>query len=119
MNEQLVRHLMILNRNGLWSIPAARLVKTLRAYGDDTNITFAHEDNAASARSVMGLLTLGAEQGAVITVKVCGAQARVMLEAITELVNKGFSCGEPCLPVPPSHSEFIELSTNVEDGGVA
>ena len=119
MNEVLVRRLTILNRNGLWCYPAAWLVKNVQTYGTDTDITFTCEGNTASARSIMGILTLGAGQGAVIKVRACGPQARAALEAITDLVNKGFGCREPCLPVPPSHSEFIESSTDVENGGVA
>ncbi|MFH0953771.1 MAG: HPr family phosphocarrier protein [Verrucomicrobiota bacterium] len=114
MNERLARKLTILNKYGIYARSSALLVKTAAKAGPNTEVTVTCEGTTVSCKSIMGLLTIEGYQGRELLVEARGPEARAVLEAITELVNLGFLSGEPCLPIPPSHSEFVDLSAEPE-----
>lgn len=72
--------LIVPNAQGLHARPAARLVKTAQAF--DTEILMECEGRCASAKSILGIMTLGARQGAVINMTAKGHDAAAALRAI-------------------------------------
>ncbi len=84
----LVRRLAIRNERGLHARAAARFVKLLDRY--DVEMTVRKGDTEVSGRSIMGLMMLAAGPGSQIEVSASGADAAAALDAIADLVFRGF-----------------------------
>jgi len=83
--------LTIINPDGLHARPAATLVSTLAGF--DAKLTVVNTRTGSppvAANSLIGLLSLGAKAGDVLTVAASGAQAAGALAKVTELVTGGF-----------------------------
>ncbi len=76
------------NRSGLHVLPAARLVKLAGGYR--ATIEIVHGDRKANAKDLMGVMALGAECGASLTVTAAGSDAAQALAGIRSLVAKNF-----------------------------
>ena len=86
--QPLIRVASIINPRGLHARAAAKFVKL--AEGFTAEISISHNNLTVSARSIMGLLMLGAAQGAAITIATSGEDAKVALDALSTLVGEGF-----------------------------
>jgi phosphotransferase system HPr (HPr) family protein len=75
--------LEIKNAVGLHARPAALFVQTANKF--QSSITVKNGAFCANAKSILHILTLGAEQGSVITVTAEGEDAEQALEALIEL----------------------------------
>ena len=73
---------------GLHARPASQFVQTAKQFVSD--ITVAHGEREANAKSILGILTLGADRGAVITVRADGEDADQALAALAALVADNF-----------------------------
>jgi len=80
--------LTIQHKVGLHARPAALFVQTAKQFR--SNIRVAHGERAANAKSILGVLTLGAEQGAVIHLCAEGDDAEQALAALTDLIHSNF-----------------------------
>lgn len=88
-DEQTVAaQLEIKNELGLHARPAAMLVQAVAAL--NVHVTLSKEDLVVDGKSIMGVLTLAAEQGCMIGVSATGPQAHEAVEAIRKLVEDGF-----------------------------
>jgi phosphocarrier protein HPr len=83
--------LTIHHQVGLHARPAALFVQTAKQF--KCNIMVAHDERQANAKSILGVLTLGANQGAVITVRAEGEDADQALAALEALVRNNFGEG--------------------------
>jgi phosphocarrier protein len=70
---------------GLHARPAAAFVRTAAAYG--AAITVQYGARSASAKSIMGVLSLGVRKGATIRLKAEGPDARAALAALVSLLS--------------------------------
>ncbi len=77
---------------GLHARPATLFVKTAGKFEADIRVSY--EGTEVNAKSSLQVLTLGAEQGAEITVRAEGEDAEEALEALTELVESDFEVEE-------------------------
>jgi phosphocarrier protein HPr len=84
----LVRHLVISNRRGLHARAAAKLVTTAEQFG--ASIDVVKDGQIVSARSIMGLMMLGAGQGSKIMVSAEGWDAKEAIDAVASLIEAGF-----------------------------
>ena len=73
---------------GLHARPAALFVQTAKRFNCDVKVT--HGEREANAKSILGVLTLGANQGAVITIRAEGDDAEQSLAALEALVESNF-----------------------------
>jgi len=73
---------------GLHARPAASFVQMARQFKSDIKVT--HGEREANAKSILKVLTLGAEQGAVITIRAEGEDADQALAALETLVENNF-----------------------------
>ena len=80
--------LTIRNKVGLHARPAALLVQT--AKGFKSSIEVVHSGRRADAKSILSVLTLGANQGAVITLRAVGEDADEALVALVNLIESNF-----------------------------
>jgi phosphocarrier protein len=78
----------IVNKLGMHARPAAALVQTVLAFDSDVFITL--NSYRINAKSIMGLLTLAAGQGTVLSVVCDGADAHEAMQAVKDLFAAGF-----------------------------
>ena len=75
----------ITNPSGLHARPAAGFVK--RAKASSSNITVTANDKTVNAKSMLGILKLGATQGTTISVEVDGDDAAEVISDFTDLLS--------------------------------
>ena len=73
---------------GLHARPASMFVQTAAKYSSDIEVT--HGETTANAKSILGILTLGAHQGALITIRAEGEDADEALKTLELLVLDNF-----------------------------
>ncbi len=78
----------IVNSDGLHARPAAALVKLSSKYDSDFFIhMYGYRING---KSILGVMTLAAEQGAELELEVEGSDEKEAMEAIKGLIQNGF-----------------------------
>ena len=83
------RVVTIVNRRGLHARAAAKLVTTAEQFSASVDVV--RDGQVVSARSIMGLMMLGAGMGSSIELRAEGFDAHEALEAIGGLVEAGFN----------------------------
>ena len=78
----------IIHDVGLHARPASMFVQTAAKFGSDIVVT--HGENTVNAKSILGVLTLGAHKGVDITIKAEGDDADKALQALEQLVLGNF-----------------------------
>lgn len=78
----------IVNKKGLHARASAKLVEAAARFKSE--ITVAKDGNEVSARSIMGLMMLGASLGSDIHIKVEGPDADLAMTAVLALVEAKF-----------------------------
>jgi phosphotransferase system HPr (HPr) family protein len=81
-------HLIITNKAGLHARPARLLVQTAAQF--QSQIRLEHAEKAANARSILGVLKLGAGLGQTIVVRAEGEDAEEAVKTLSDLVNRKF-----------------------------
>ena len=82
------RTVKIVNAEGLHARPAAALVKLSSKYESEFFIhMYGYRVNG---KSILGVMTLAAEQGAELELELDGPDEEAAMEAITELIENGF-----------------------------
>lgn len=84
----LTRTVTIPNRRGLHARAAAKFVTLAERFGASVDVL--RDGQEVSARSIMGLMMLGAGQGAQIAIRAEGWDAKEALDALAGLVEAGF-----------------------------
>lgn len=84
----LTRTLAIVNRRGLHARAAAKFVTMAERFGASVEVM--REGQSVSARSIMGLMMLGAGKGSTIELQAEGWDAKEALDALSGLVEAGF-----------------------------
>ncbi len=85
----LTRTVTIVNRRGLHARAAAKFVTTAERFGASVEVE--RDGQSVSARSIMGLMMLGAGQGATVLLQAEGWDAKEALDALAALVEAGFN----------------------------
>lgn len=83
------REYVICNPEGLHARPAAKFVKLSNRF--ESEIWVRRDDEEVNGKSIMGLMMLAAEQGAVIHISVDGTDAEEAITRIGELIESGFA----------------------------
>lgn len=84
----LTRQLAIVNKRGLHARAAAKFVTIAERFGAAVEVL--KDGQSVSARSIMGLMMLGAGQGATIELQAEGWDAKEAIDALAALVEAGF-----------------------------
>jgi phosphocarrier protein len=85
----LTRTLTICNRRGLHARAAAKFVTLAERFGASVDVV--KDGQVVPARSIMGLMMLGAGQGSNIELRAEGWDAKEALEALAALVENRFN----------------------------
>jgi phosphocarrier protein len=78
----------LLNKVGLHARPAALFVQTANKF--KSNIVVEREGKEVDAKSILNVLSIGAEYGSVITIKADGDDGEMAVKALFELVKDKF-----------------------------
>jgi len=84
----LTRSVTVPNKRGLHARAAARFVMMAERFGASVGVI--RDGQSVSARSIMGLMMLGAGRNAVIELRAEGWDAKEALDALAALVESGF-----------------------------
>ena len=87
--EALTRTVSIVNKRGLHARAAARFVTLAETFGASVDVV--RKGQSTSARSIMGLMMLGAGIGSRIELRAEGWDAKEALDALCALVEAGFN----------------------------
>lgn len=82
------REVEIVNRLGLHARAAAKLVHTAGRFSCD--VTVIKDGQKVDAKSILGIMALGAAQGTWITLACDGGDEREAFEAVTDLIANRF-----------------------------
>ena len=82
------RTVEIVNQLGLHARAAALLAS--RASGFEADIKLTREDAETNAKSIMGLMTLAAGQGSILTLVADGQDAETAVESLGQLIANRF-----------------------------
>ena len=83
------RQLVICNKRGLHARAAAKFVTLAERFGASVDVE--KDGQSVSARSIMGLMMLGAGLGSTITLRAEGWDAKEAMDALSALVEAGFN----------------------------
>lgn len=78
----------IVNSLGMHARPAAQVVRLASTF--KSAIELEHDGQTVNGKSIMGVMTLAAEYGAVVRVRAEGEDAEAAVAALIELIAKGF-----------------------------
>jgi phosphocarrier protein HPr len=84
----LTRDVTVPNKRGLHARAAAKFVMLAERFGASVDVI--RDGQSVPARSIMGLMMLGAGKGAVIELRAEGWDAKEALDALAALVESGF-----------------------------
>jgi len=82
------REVKILNKLGIHARPAAEIVKAAGKF--KSNITIIRDDLEVNAKSIMGVMMLAAEFGAVVTLRAIGDDADAALDSLAAVITAKF-----------------------------
>lgn len=81
------KDLKVINKHGIHARPAGLISRTASQF--ESEIKLIKDGYEVNAKSIMGLLTLAAAYGCVITATACGKDEKDAIEALEKL----FACG--------------------------
>ncbi|HXQ76869.1 MAG TPA: HPr family phosphocarrier protein, partial [Gemmatimonadaceae bacterium] len=82
------REVKIVNKLGIHARPAAEIVKTAGKFR--SSVTIVRDDLEVNAKSIMGVMMLAAEFGAVIVIRAVGDDAEQALDALQAVIANKF-----------------------------
>ncbi len=82
------RMVEIVNERGLHARASAKFVKTAAQF--DAEVTVARDGQTVDARSIMGLMMLGAGPGSQVEIAAHGAEARDAVDTLARLIADRF-----------------------------
>lgn len=85
-------HLTVKNKSGLHARPAASFVQTARAFKSVIHVK--NGEKEADAKSILGILTLGVNNGTNIVITATGEDEEAALAALSQLAQNNFGENE-------------------------
>lgn len=86
----LEKNVKIINPLGLHARAAAQLVRLASTFESDIKLIRLDNQIFADAKSILSVLTLAANKGTELTLKIIGEDANEALQSIENLINQGF-----------------------------
>jgi len=78
----------IINKAGMHTRPASSIVKIAAKYKSE--FTISRDDYEVNGKSIIGVMTLAAERGAVLTLKFDGSDEHEFSEEMVNFFKRGF-----------------------------
>ncbi len=87
----LSQRVVITNRQGLHARPADMFVRAASQF--EARIEVIKDGNRVDGKSILGVLTLVAEEGTELEIEACGPDAQAALKVLSQLVADNFGNG--------------------------
>ena len=87
--SELIEDVIVINTLGIHARPAALLAQSIAHFQSEGYLIF--DGNRVNAKSIMGLLTLGAARGSRITVTCSGDDAEEAMARVKDIFESGFN----------------------------
>jgi phosphocarrier protein len=88
-NKNMIRQQIIIqNKLGLHTRAAAKLVDTAKKFASQIDLIY--HDRTVDCKSIMGVITLGAQKDHIVDIIVMGEDENQALEAIIKVINDKF-----------------------------
>ena len=84
----ITREVTIVNRAGVHTRPASMIVRAAAKFAAD--FTIQKDGYEINGKSIIGVMTLAADQGSTLTLTFDGSDEEAAADAITELFSSGF-----------------------------
>jgi phosphocarrier protein HPr len=84
----IISDVKVVNRAGIHTRPAASLVKLASEFKSEIQII--RDSFVINAKSIIGVMTLAAEQGSTLQIKADGVDESEAVSAIVKLIQEGF-----------------------------
>lgn len=88
----ITKEISLINKYGMHVRPAGALAKVCQKYMSEVSV--ANGGNAVSGKSVLGLMTLEAPVGTVLTITAEGDDANLVMDEIEELIGNRFGIAD-------------------------
>jgi phosphocarrier protein HPr len=88
-----IRAVTVVNPQGFHARPAHLFVKLAATFESQVQIVKGNE--VINGKSILDLLTLGAGNGTTLTLKASGPDAQAAVEALAQLIERGFGEAAP------------------------
>ncbi|MFT3887807.1 MAG: HPr family phosphocarrier protein [Arachnia sp.] len=88
-SDEATANAVVVNEHGMHARPAAQFVTEARKFDADVKVQ-CRDVGPVSARSMIGLATLGARKGDTIRLSATGPEAEQAVEALAHFVSSGF-----------------------------
>ena len=85
----ITREIVITNTSGLHARPATFFIQKANTY--KSSIWIGKEDRKVSAKSLLGVLSLGIAKGMTVTLTAEGQDENAAIAGLVELIDSGFS----------------------------
>lgn len=82
------QNVVVPNKYGIHARPATKIVELSNSFSAE--ILIIKDGSFVNGKSVIGIMTLGAEQGSSLTIKATGEEAENAVREIVELIDSGF-----------------------------
>lgn len=90
MTMELERAITIANKYGLHARASTRLAQLAQKFHSDIYLAREGTDEEVDGKSILGILTLGAEKGQTLQLRVSGNDAEAAMNALVELIEDNF-----------------------------
>jgi phosphotransferase system HPr (HPr) family protein len=87
---ELERWIEISNRYGLHARASTRLAQVTKQFHSSIRISRGEGQEEVDAKSILAILTLGAEKGQRIRIRISGDDAEQAMAAVTRLIEQNF-----------------------------
>lgn len=87
-DEVLSQNVVVQNPQGLHVRPAEVVAKAATQF--ESRISLELNGHKIDAKSILHIMTLGAQQGSLVVIEACGADARQAVELLAELIGSDF-----------------------------
>ena len=82
------RTIRVTNASGIHASPSAQIVQTVMQY--NSTVSLVYRDKVVDARSILGILSLGLNQGVEFVLRAEGEDAAAILDALEKLFAEEF-----------------------------
>ena len=87
---ELERSIEISNRYGLHARASTRLAQVAKQFQSSIRVSRGESQEEVDAKSILGILTLGAEKGQWIRIRTSGEDAEQAMAAVVRLIEQNF-----------------------------
>jgi phosphocarrier protein HPr len=87
---EVTRTIQLSNKYGLHARASTRLAQTAKQFQSSIRISRQGSEEEIDAKSILGILTLGAEKGQMLLVRALGDDAEQAIGAVVRLIQENF-----------------------------